>query len=150
GFDPYNMVMSAVAFLMLHGPITQQERWEEASGFSPSTLAANIAALTCAASFARELGDELSADLIQDYADYLKCHLEHWTVTPRGAVLRGVREYFVRINPVKDVNAVDNLDIAELFINTRAASKQQIFQARNIVDGGFLELVRYGVYPADS
>ncbi|HEY9791588.1 MAG TPA: glycoside hydrolase family 15 protein, partial [Candidatus Obscuribacterales bacterium] len=150
GFDPYSMTMSAVAYLMLNGPITQQERWEEASGFSPSTLAANIAALTCAASFAAQAGDKVSAELIQDYADYLKCHLEQWTVTTRGELLPGVPEYFVRINPVKNVNAVEGLNAAELFINNRPASKQQIFEARNIVDAGFLELVRYGVYPADS
>ena len=48
-FDPYHMVIRAARYLIHHGPATQQERWEEASGYSPSTLAANIAALICAA-----------------------------------------------------------------------------------------------------
>ena len=53
-FDPYPMILKAAAYLVRHGPVTQQERWEEASGYSPSTLASNIAALICAACFARE------------------------------------------------------------------------------------------------
>jgi GH15 family glucan-1,4-alpha-glucosidase len=44
-FDPYPMVLRAAAYLVRHGPVTPQERWEEASGYSPSTLASNIAAL---------------------------------------------------------------------------------------------------------
>ncbi|HYK92484.1 MAG TPA: glycoside hydrolase family 15 protein, partial [Thermoplasmata archaeon] len=39
-FDPYPMVRAAARFLLAHGPATFQERWEEAAGFSPSTLAA--------------------------------------------------------------------------------------------------------------
>lgn len=52
-FDPYPMVLRAASYLIRHGPATQQERWEEAGGYSPSTLASNIAALICAACFAR-------------------------------------------------------------------------------------------------
>jgi glucoamylase len=36
-----------------HAPITHQERWEENAGYSPSTLAAVIAGLICAAEMAR-------------------------------------------------------------------------------------------------
>ncbi len=57
-FDPYASVRKAAAYLVRHGPVTQQERWEEASGYSPSTLASNIAALVCAALLFRERGDE--------------------------------------------------------------------------------------------
>jgi len=57
-FDPYPMVLKAANYLLRHGPVTQQERWEEASGYSPSTLASNIAALIGAAYFCRERGDQ--------------------------------------------------------------------------------------------
>jgi Glucoamylase and related glycosyl hydrolases len=36
--------------------VTAQERWEENSGYSPSTLAVVIAALACAADWAMETG----------------------------------------------------------------------------------------------
>ena len=41
------------AFLVRYAPVTQQERWEETAGYSPSTLAAVIAGLICAADMAR-------------------------------------------------------------------------------------------------
>ena len=50
------MVLKAAGYLIHHGPVTPQERWEENSGYSPSTLAAHIAALICAAAFASERG----------------------------------------------------------------------------------------------
>ena len=43
-FDPYPMVLKAASYLIQNGPATPQERWEENSGYSPSTLAAHIAA----------------------------------------------------------------------------------------------------------
>jgi glucoamylase len=43
-FDPWNMIAKASRYLLLQGPVTGQERWEEQSGFSPSTLAVVIAA----------------------------------------------------------------------------------------------------------
>jgi Flp pilus assembly pilin Flp len=72
-FDPYPMVQSAAAFLIRQGPVTQQERWEEASGYSPSTLAATIAALICAADFANSRGHEETSRFLEDYADFLVC-----------------------------------------------------------------------------
>src|SRR5262249_7715314 len=50
-FDPYPMVLKAAGYLIERGPVTPQERWEENSGFSPSTLAVHIAALVCAAAW---------------------------------------------------------------------------------------------------
>ena len=65
-FDPYPMVLRAAAYLVRHGPVTPQERWEEVSGYSPSTLASNIAALICAACLARERGDEPTAKYLEE------------------------------------------------------------------------------------
>ena len=144
-FDPYPMVRKAVSFVILNGPVTQQERWEEASGFSPSTLAANIAALVCAAQFARRAGDDASADFVIDYADYLRCHLEEWTVTTSGQLHPEVTEHFVRINPIFDPREPVTPDNAEVVIANLSPDEQHIFPARDVVDAGFLELVRYGI-----
>src|SRR6202140_4126185 len=57
-FDPYPMITHSAAYLVRHGPVTQQERWEEGSGYSPSTLAVSIAALICAADFAGARGKQ--------------------------------------------------------------------------------------------
>src|SRR5437016_12010339 len=44
-FDPRIMMQRAAAYLILQGPVTGQERWEENAGYSPSTLATVIASL---------------------------------------------------------------------------------------------------------
>lgn len=75
-FDPSNMMRKGASYLIRNGPVTQQERWEEASGYSPSTLASNIAALICAATMLRDAGDKETANFIEEYADYLESHVE--------------------------------------------------------------------------
>jgi glucoamylase len=51
------VVRRACGFLIREGPVTAQDRWEEALGYSPSTLAAHITALICAAEFFAESDD---------------------------------------------------------------------------------------------
>jgi glucoamylase len=151
-FDPYPMVLAAAGFLVRCGPATQQERWEEASGFSPSTLASNIAALICAADFARDRGDEDTAVLLEEQADFLEAHIEKWTVTDAGALLPGVRRHYVRINPVGPGEPLPEKPVEEamLVLANRAPGRQAAYSAREIVDAGFLELVRYGVRRPDD
>ncbi len=152
-FDPYSMVMRAASYLIHHGPATQQERWEEASGYSPSTLASNIAALICAASFARERRDSATAEFLEGYADFLECHVEAWTVTTEGTLVPEIQRHFIRIHPVDVYNPCPNEDPnhGDLTISNRPPKAQTKFPAKEIVDAGFLELVRFGIRrPADS
>ena len=137
--DPYPMVRRGVGYLLRHGPATPQERWEEAGGYSPSSLAAQIAALVCAAELARAHGDAALAQLSLDYADFVEAHLERWTVTSQGTLLAGVPRHYIRISPTEDP------DSAMLHINNLAPGQPAEFPARDIVDAGFLELVRYGI-----
>ena len=44
---------AAADFIVANGPETEQERWENQSGWSPNTIATEIAALICAADVAR-------------------------------------------------------------------------------------------------
>jgi glucoamylase len=149
-FDPYPMVLLAASYLVLHGPATPQERWEENSGYSPSTLASNIAALTCAASFARQRGDLYTAEFVQQYADFLESHIDSWTVTTEGTLLPEVRRHFIRIRPVDigDADPDEDPNSGSLPIRNRAPGQASEFPAKEIVDAGFLELVRYGIRKA--
>ncbi len=151
-FDPRVMVKRAVAFLLHSGPVTGEERWEEASGYSPSTLAVIIAAFICAASFARADEDQKTAAFLESYADFLRAHLEEWTVTTEGSLLPGSPRYFVRLNPIEpgEVAAPDALNKAEFKLTSRAPGAQQSYPARDIVDAGFLQLVRYGILKPDD
>jgi glucoamylase len=146
-FDVYPMVVRGAAYLIAHGPATQQERWEEASGYSPSTLASNIAALVCAADFARERDDETTARFLEDYADFLEGHVESWTVTTQGALVPGIPRHYIRIHPVdiSDPRPDEDPNHGMLMIRNRPPGSQWEFPAKDIVDAGFLELARYGI-----
>jgi glucoamylase len=149
-FNPRVMVDRAAAFLLYSGPVTGEERWEEGSGYSPSTLAAIISAFICAASFARADHDDEIAAFLESYADFLRSHLEEWTVTTKGSLLAGTSRYFVRLNPTKPGEAAEPgaVDTAELFLTSQPPNVPHSYPARDIVDGGFLQLVRYGILSA--
>jgi glucoamylase len=152
GFDPLSMVVGAASYLIRQGPVTGQERWEENSGYSPSTLAACIAALIAAASYIRFRKDLSTAQFIEDYADYLESRLEEWTVTEKGDLVEGITSHYVRMQPIKRGKAArpDDLEKAKLKLTSHAPGAKAEFPARSIVDAGFLELVRYGVRAADD
>ena len=147
-FDPWPLVSRAARYLILHGPVTSQERWEENSGYSPSTLASIIGGLVCAAEFARARKDKLATDFLLDYADWLSAHLEEWTVTSRGELVDGKPRHYVRITPADPKQAVASADpdTAELHVANGGGNHP----ARNIVSGDFLQLVRLGVRAADD
>lgn len=128
--------------------MTAQERWEENSGYSPSTLATIIASLVCAAEFARGRKDKLGADFLLDYADWLSAHLEDWTATNCGELVNGKLRHYVRITPAdpKQPVASSNPDETEIVL----ANNGGTHPARNIVGGDFLHLVRLGVRAAND
>jgi glucoamylase len=152
-FDPYSMVLRAAGYLIDQGPVTPQERWEENSGYSPSTLAAHIAALICAATFARERGQLATAQYFAEYADFLESHLESWTVTTEGSLVPGIHRHFIRIHPAdpNDPQPDEDANHGVLRLRNRPTGTTVAFSAKEIVDAGFLELVRYGIrQPEDS
>ena len=65
-FDPYITVSAPAPISIRKGPATAEERWEEAGGYSPSTLASNIAALICAAEMFEARGDKHTAEFVRD------------------------------------------------------------------------------------
>ena len=146
-FDPYPMVLAAAGYLVRQGPATPQERWEENSGYSPSSLAANIAALACAAEMARERGDAHAARYMWEYADFLEANLERWTVTTESTLVPGISRHYIRILPVEigDPTPLEDPNRAMVMIKNQAPGSQYMFPAKDIVDAGFLELVRYGI-----
>ncbi len=151
-FDPHPMVRRAARFLVEHGPATQEDRWEEVGGYSPSTLAACIAALTVAAHFARERGDATTATFVQEYADFLEAKVDPWTTTSRGSLVADVPRHYVRLRPVSvdDAEPDEGPDLGLLTLPNLPPGVPNVFPASEVVDGGFLDLVRYGIRRADD
>ncbi len=145
-------VERAAGFLVRHAPITQQERWEENAGYSPSTLAAVIASLICAAEILRAHASDELATFIEEFADWVEGHLEDWTVTNDGVLLPEVRRHYMRIRPPENgaAYASEQSCTETLHLQNRPPGARADFEAREIIDAGFLELVRYGVRRADD
>ncbi|MBP6002531.1 MAG: hypothetical protein KA746_03750 [Pyrinomonadaceae bacterium] len=134
-----NHVKRAADFTVNNGPKTPQERWEEEGGYSPSTIAAEIAGLVCAADIALKNGDQKSADLWLRTADEWQANVEKWTATKTGKY--GDGNYYLRITQNGKPDSGDKIEL-----NNGAGT----FDEREIVDAGFLELVRLGIKPADD
>ncbi len=137
--DTWDSVKRSADFLVRRGPATPQERWEEEGGYSPSTIAAEIAGLVTAADIARSNGDDASAALYTGVADDWQRRVEEWTFTTTGPL--GDGDYFVRIDADGHPDEDDWVEI-----NNGGGWHPE----REVVDGGFLELVRLGVRPADD
>ncbi len=56
GAADWDHVRRAADYLVANGPRSGQERWENQDGYSPNTIATEIAALVCAADVARRNG----------------------------------------------------------------------------------------------
>jgi glucoamylase len=147
-FDPYITVLRACGYLIRKGPATPQERWEEAGGYSPSTLASNIAALICAAEFLESRDEKPSAEFVRSYADFLESHVEKWTVTNSGTLVPGILRHYIRINPAISRDGAqgdEDPDSGVLVLANQRPGDRASYPAKEIVDAGFLELVRLGI-----
>ena len=83
-------IKPAANFVASRGPAFGAERWEEQSGYSPSTIAAEIAGLVAAAHLADANGDPASAAVWRGVADDYQRSIKDWTVTTTGPLaLRG-------------------------------------------------------------
>jgi glucoamylase len=150
--DIFPFVERAAGFLVRNAPITNQERWEENAGYSPSTLAAVIGGLICAAEISHSREDEELAQFLYEFADWIEGHIEDWTVTNAGVLLPEVKRHYMRIRPPEQDAAYVSEGSGEekIQLNNRPPGTQTEFEAREIIDAGFLELVRYGVRAGDD
>jgi glucoamylase len=148
----FPFVERAAGFLVREAPITHQERWEENPGYSPSTLAAVIGGLICAAEIARAHDSTELAVFLEEYADWIERHLEDWTVTNNGVLHPEIKRHYMRVRPPEsgEAYACESCGTEMIHLNNRPPGTRTEFEAREIIDAGFLELVRYGVRRADD
>lgn len=144
------MVRQAASYIVQNGPVTQQDRWEEDAGYSPFTLAVEIAALLAAAELA-ELNQEASvAAYLRETADFYNAGIERWTYVTAShlATQAGVDGYYVRIAPPEQADAASPLEGFVPVKNRPPA--QSSAEARELISPDALALVRFGLRsPAD-
>ncbi len=132
-------VRPAADFLVSHGPSFGNERWEEQGGYSPSTIAAEIAGLTAASFIAHVQGDDAHARLYQAVADSFQRTVKAQTVTSTGPYSSS--PYFIRLSKTGDPDAAISYGLGNGSITV---------DQRSVVDGGFQELVRLGELPVSD
>ena len=132
-------IRPAAYFVVSHGPSFGPERWEEQGGYSPSTIAAEIAGLISAADIADVNGDHVSARVFRGTADDWQRSIEGWTVTTNGPL--ATHPYFIRLSKTGDPNAA-------IFYNV--GNGGPTLDQRSVIDAGFLELSRLGELAASD
>jgi len=119
-------IRPAADFILARGPRTDQDRWEEEPGYSPATIAAQIAGLVCAAEIAKLNGDNTTAAKYLETADNWARNVEKWTVLKSNEF-----GYYMRITN----------DNRKIEIN----SSRLVVDEWQLLDPSFLELVRLGI-----
>ncbi len=144
------MVERACGYVLRHGPVTGQDRWEEDGGYSTFTLAVEIAALLAGADLADIAGRPALAEALRDTADAWNDAIEDWTFVTGTDLARaaGVEGYYTRITPPLEGTA-DAAPFADVAIKNRPWD-QASMPARDIISPDALALVRFGLRAADD
>lgn len=121
-------------------PYSTQERWENQAGYSPNSIATQIAGLVCAADLARTHGHPALARQWLEVADRWRRHVKDWTVTRNGPL--SDQPYFLRLTKDGRPNRGTSYEMGD-------GGPRSIDQ-RAVVDPSFLDLVRLGVLPFDD
>ena len=132
-------IAKAADFVIGHGPSFGPERWEEQGGYSPSTIAAEVAGLVAAAAMADANGNHPLAMVYRGVADDWQRSMKGWTVTTNGPL--SASPYFIRLSKTGDPNAA---------ISYNVGNGGPTLDQRSVIDQGFLELVRLGLLPAND
>jgi glucoamylase len=136
----YAKLKRAADVIVRKGPKTEQERWENQDGWSPATIAAEIAGLVCAADIARANGDTTAATRYEQTADHFQQTVEGWTATRNGPY--SDQRYYLRVTKNGKPDTGKTYAIGD--------GGPGAIDQRRVVDPSFLELVRLGVKAPDD
>ena len=135
------MVRRAAAFLARNGPVSAQDRWEEEPGYSPFTMATEIAALLVAAGLADTAANSTAAAYLRQTADAWNGCLERWLYVTDTALAaqHDVDGYYVRVaapeHSQEPPSLIVSLDaLALVRFGLRAADDPRIVNTVKIVD----------------
>jgi glucoamylase len=134
----WSHVRRAARCIIDRGPVTQ-ERWENMVGYSPASLAAEVAGLVCAAEIADRNGDAKAAGEYRRKADQRRAAIDGWTLTTNGPL--SDHPYYVRVTTDGHPNVATTYQTPD---------NGPVVDQRQVVDPSFLELARLGVKPAGA
>jgi glucoamylase len=143
------MIKAAAGYIVRNGPVTEQDRWEEDGGYSPFTLAAEIAALLCAADAMDAAGNSTLARYLREVADGWNERIESWTYVVDTELSRklGIEGYYIRIGRPAGDGQPDPHAIVQ--IRNRPMGDAGL-EADLLVSPDALALVRFGLRAAND
>jgi len=146
----WSLVYRAAGFLVRNGPVTQQDRWEEDAGYSPFTLAVEIAALLAAADLADTVGESEIAAYLRETADIWNDSIERWVYATDTDLARqiGVEGYYVRIAP-PETDCAPSPAAGFVPIKNQPPG-QSLEPATHMISPDALALVRFGLRAPDD
>jgi glucoamylase len=133
--EDWSHVQRAADYVVDKGPRTPNERWENQDGYSPNTIATEIAGLICAADIARKNGRPDKAEQYESTADAWQQSVESWTATTNGPY--SPKPYYLRITKDAQPNNGTTYNLGDNF--------PRPVDQREIVDNSFLGLTLFGV-----
>jgi len=144
------MVSKAAGYIVCNGPVTQQDRWEEDPGYSPFTLAAEIASLLAAADLADIQHEAAIARYLRETADAWNAAIDRWIYVTNSDLTRAhhVDGYYVRIAPPDVAQAASPMQGFVPIKNRPPGEDRQ--PAVEIVSPDALALVRFGLRAPDD
>jgi glucoamylase len=144
------MVRRAASFLVCNGPVTQEDRWEMDPGYSPFTLAAEIAALLTAADWAEFHGEAGPATYLRETADLWNNNIERWIYVSDTELARqvGVKGYYLRVAPPEEAEAASPAQGFVPIKNRPPGTSDS--PAAQLISPDALALVRFGLRAPDD
>ncbi|MCX5496798.1 glucan 1,4-alpha-glucosidase [Kaistia dalseonensis] len=144
------MVERAARYVARNGPVTAQDRWEEDAGYSPFTLAVEIAGLLAAADLLEIAGRTDAALYLRETADSWNDDIEYWTLASGTELAErlGIESYYVRISTADTADAASPLDGFVPVKNRPPSDMSQI--ASMLISPDALALVRFGLRAPDD
>ncbi len=150
GYDPRPMMHAAGVFVLKHGPVTEQDRWENTPGYATFTLAVEIAALLAAADCADQRGAPDQGQFLRETADAWNEAVDELTYV-RGTELAqqfGVDGYYLRLTPPRRIEVAETGDLRVSLPNLPLGRRSP--KAVDLVSPDALALVRFGLRAADD
>lgn len=145
----WSMVKQAVGYLVLNGPVSPQDRWEEDPGYSPFTVGVEITALLAAADMA-ELNQETKiAAYLREIADVWNASIDNWIYVSGSEWCRtfDVDGYYVRITPIDTDEEISRF---QKIVRVKNVSTGDKLFASYLVSPDALALVRFGLRAAND
>lgn len=145
GTEVADMIRRALSYIVRHGPVSDQDRWEESAGLNTFTLTACIAALVAGAEHLEPDARELALAV----ADYWNSRLEDWTAVHDSPLARrfSIPGYYVRVAPPQ---AIDDRGAFDRVLPIRNQAMDPGLPAAAQFGVDFLQLVRFGLRRFDD